>query len=93
MNSNCETNVDDPIDMKQCGSNILDNITFSIDLDSMSQSSEHKRNVKIIHCGDGIVEECEEEERERERLEEEEKQKEIERRRQLDIEAVGFIQN
>jgi hypothetical protein len=75
------------------GSNLLDNITFSIDIDNLSAvntscadstDTQGHKNVKLIHCGDGIVEECEDDEIEQERLEKEE----IELQKKMDLEAV-----
>ena len=82
----------------KAGSNLLDNITFSIDIDNLStlntscaekSDTQRKRTVKVIHCGDGIVEECEEDELEQERIEKEKKEQEIELQRKMDLEAVN----
>lgn len=83
-------------------SNLLDNITFSIDIDTISsepiagpscvdlENTQKKKNIRIIHCGDGIVEECDEEEEEKLRLEKEEKEKQIELQKQMDIQAKSL---
>jgi hypothetical protein len=85
-------------DPKQ-GSNLLDNITFSIDIDNLSNvntscaetvNTQRPRTVKVIHCGDGIVEECEEDELEKERLEKEKREEELELQRKMDLEAVSI---
>ena len=48
----------------------------------------HGMIVKLVYCGDGVVEECEEDEEEKEKLELEEKQRQIELRKQMDLESV-----
>lgn len=81
------------------GSNLLDNVTFSIDIDNLSVTGtdnipspnsdiQHTKTVKIIHCGDGIVEECEEDELEKEKIEKEKREQELELQRKMEIEAV-----
>ena len=80
-------------------SNIIDNINSNQAFDdststttSSSSSSvvidRKMRNVKLIYCGDGVVEECEEDDLERERLENEEKERQLEIQKQMDLEAV-----
>ncbi len=72
-------------------SNIIDdNKTFEQESISMNSTTK-ARNVRLIYCGDGIVEECEEDEKEKERLEIEEKQRQIELEKKRDLEAV-YIQ-
>ena len=58
--------------------------TSSVDINKINKA----RNVRLVYCGDGVVEECDEDEEEKERLEREEKEKEIELRKQMDLEAV-----
>jgi hypothetical protein len=53
------------------------------------ETSSHHRNVRLIYCGDGVVEHDEEEEAEKARKEEEEKQKWIEMQEKLEKEAVS----
>ena len=68
------------------------NEAFEIDIDAITVNtleSASKKNVRLIYCSDGIVEECEEDEIEKERLEREEREKIIEQRKRLDIEAVN----
>ena len=50
-----------------------------------------KRTVRLVYCGDGVVEECDEDDEEKERLEQEEKQRQIELQKQLDEQAVSFL--
>jgi hypothetical protein len=54
-----------------------------------SIGSSKTRNVRIIHCGDGVVEECDEDDAEKKRLEEEEKQRQLEVQKILDEQAVN----
>jgi hypothetical protein len=54
-------------------------------------SSRKSKNVRLIYCGDGIVEEDDEEEEERLRKEKEEKEREIEMRKKMDLEAVNLF--
>jgi hypothetical protein len=80
------TNQNDDIQM----SNIIDNQAFDTVSNTNSTSTINKiRNVKLVYCGDGVVEECEEDELERERLEKEEKERQLELQRQQDLEAVS----
>ena len=67
-------------------SEINDSLNLS-DTDSVKAKTRH---VKLIYCGDGVIEECEEDEEERRRLEEEEQQRQIESEKQMDLEAVKF---
>jgi hypothetical protein len=65
----------------------------TIDLESSSnsnanQSTSKVRNVRLIYCSDGVVEQCDEDDEEQARLEEEEKQRVIEERKRMDLEAV-----
>ena len=66
-----------------------DNASFQIDLEQSQDRSKRVRNVRIIHCGDGVLEECSEDEEEKERIEEEEKRKQEEEQKRLDLEAVS----
>lgn len=68
-----------------------DGQNFQIDMEPKSRTdlTERSRNVRIIHCGDGIVEECSEDEEEKERAEEEARRKQAEARHQMDIQAVS----
>lgn len=71
----------------------VSNEAFEADIDSISINSEgnkKKKNVRLIYCSDGILEECEEDEIEKERLEKEEKERILEQRKQLEIEAVNL---
>jgi hypothetical protein len=52
------------------------------------QSTGKIRNVRLVYCGDGVVEECDEDEEERIRIEKEKREAEIEMRKKLDLEAV-----
>lgn len=80
------TNQNDDIQM----SNIIDNQAFDTVSNTNSTNTINKiRNVKLVYCGDGVVEECEEDELERERLEKEEKERQLELQRQQDLEAVS----
>lgn len=69
------------------------NAAYERDLTDISingETASHKsKNVRLIYCGDGIVEEDEEEEEERLRKEKEEKEREIELRKKMDLEAVS----
>lgn len=78
-------------------SNIIDNnesnqinyLNSSFDTSSVDLKKTNKvRNVRLVYCGDGVVEECDEDEDEKERLEREEKQKQLEFRKQKDLKAV-----
>lgn len=76
-------------------SNIIDNETTatrfsnpSFETSSVASNINKVRNVKLVYCGDGVVEECEEDEEEKEKLELEEKQRQIELRKQMDLESV-----
>ena len=62
-----------------------DAVESGIDADNTSQKT---KTVRLIYCGDGVVEECEEDEKEKEKIEREEKERILEQRRKLDIEAV-----
>ena len=70
------------------------NTSFTIDIEKSTRTNlefnTRKKNVRLIYCGDGVVEECDEDEEEKKRLEEEAKQKEIEERQKMDLEAVKF---
>lgn len=68
---------------------MADNSSFQIDLEETQDKSKRVRNVRIIHCGDGVLEECSEDEEERERKEEEERRKQEEMQKKLDLEAVS----
>ena len=48
-----------------------------------------KRTVRLVYCGDGVIEECDEDDEEKERLEQEEKQRQIDLQKQLDEQAVS----
>ena len=58
--------------------------------DNVRDIVSKKKNVRLIYCSDGILEECEEDEIEKERLEKEEKERILEQRKQLEIEAVNL---
>ena len=70
-------------------SNIIDDTKYiNKTFDTQSMASSKTRNVRLIYCGDGVVEECDEDEEEKERLEKEEKQRQIELEKKRDLEAV-----
>jgi hypothetical protein len=48
-----------------------------------------KSNVRLIYCGDGVIEECDDDLAEEKRREIEQKQKQIELRRQQDLKSVN----
>lgn len=68
------------------------NPSIAIDLDQSNSctnlNDSKKRNVRLIYCGDGVIEECSEDEEEKLRIEEEEKRKQQELREKMDLEAV-----
>jgi len=75
--------------------NFSNNQAFQVDTDDVTLStdeSKKKKNVRLIYCSDGILEECEEDEIEKERLEREERERIIEQRKQLEIEAVNLCE-
>ena len=63
---------------------------ISVDDDSKPKK---KRNVRIVYCGDGVIEECSEDEEERRQQEAEEKKKQIELQKQMDEEAVRYFED
>ena len=60
-------------------------------INNIDKISRKTKNVRLIYCGDGVVEECDEDDEEKERLEREEKERIIEENKKLDIEAVCII--
>ena len=70
----------------------LSNEAFEAEIEGVTlniEENKKKKNVRLIYCSDGILEECEEDEIEKERLEKEERERIIEQRKQLEIEAVN----
>ncbi|CAF0962941.1 unnamed protein product [Brachionus calyciflorus] len=69
-----------------------ENPSYQIDLEQNSHTDLTKktRNLRIIHCGDGIIEECSEDEEEKERIEREEKRKQEELRAKMELEAKNM---
>ena len=75
-------------------SNIIDdnkyeNKTFEQEFNA--NSATKVRNVRLIYCGDGVVEECDEDEEEKERFEREENQRQIELQKKRDLESVSML--
>lgn len=64
--------------------------SLNYDVSRVSTSTNgSKRNVRLVYCSDGVLEECDEDDEEKARLEKEAKEKELEARRKLDLEAVS----
>ncbi|RNA44125.1 hypothetical protein BpHYR1_007241 [Brachionus plicatilis] len=78
--------------LTQGGDGHFANPNFQIDMDATSRTdlTQRPRNVRIVHCGDGIVEECSEDEEEKERAEEQKRRQEAEARHKMDLEAKNL---
>ena len=57
-------------------------------ISTITMSSTKPRNVRLIYCGDGVVEECDEDDQERLEQEKAERERKLEEQRRLDLEAV-----
>lgn len=59
-------------------------------ISTITMSSTKPRKVRLIYCGDGVIEECEEDEQERIEREKAELKKKAEEQARLDQEAVSY---
>lgn len=67
----------------------FDSLNEDLNVISVEDKPKKKRNVRVVYCGDGVVEECSEDEDERQEQEAEEKKRQAELQKQLDADAVS----